>query len=122
MNPVLVTLYGEDRASTHVAIGGGYGSSVDLDGLETSELGFDFANLFTKIGEGVSKVASSIGKSRAKREKAKQEAEQAEAQRLSAISSQKRKTLIYIAVGGGVLLLAGGAFLLTRKRGKRGNR
>ena len=119
MNPVLVTLYGDTPRTCRAMIGGSRGPSVDLS-TGSDELGFDWANLVSKIGQGIGKVAGAVGSARARKEKERQEA--AEAARLRLIAASKRKTLLYVGVGGGVLLLAGGAFFLTRKRGKRGNR
>jgi hypothetical protein len=117
MNPVLVTLYGNSPASCRAVIGGGRGPAIDIS--EYPELGFDWANLVSKVGNVVGKIAGKVGSARAQRQQREQAAATA---RLKAISAQKRKVLIYAGIGGGVLLLAGGALLLSRKRGKRGNR
>lgn len=116
MTPLLVTLYGDSPASCRANIGGGRGPSLDLSGPD--EIGFDWANLVSKIGQGVGKIAESVGGARARKERERQAA--AEAARLQVIAANKRKTLLYVGIGGGVLLLAGGAFFLTRKRAKSG--
>lgn len=115
MNPVLVTLYGNSRTCGPIALGGGAGPSVDLN---SQELGFDFAKLFSAIGKGVSAVAQGVGKAKSKRDQQKQEQAQREAARLALIAQKKRKMLLYVALGGGVLAIGAGTFFLTRKRKK----
>ena len=117
MTPVLVTLYGNGGAGSRVSLGGGRGASVDLSRVDGEELGFDFGELFSAIGKGVSSIVQTGSKARAEREKANREAE-AKA-RLALVAAQKRKMILYVALGGGVLAIGAGAFLLTRKKKRR---
>ena len=119
MTPVLVTLYGDGGPGygSRVALGGGRGAAVDLSQSGGDSLGFDFGALFSAIGKGVSSIVQTGSKARGEREKANREAE-ARA-RLALIAAQKRKMILYVVLGGGVLAVGAGAFLLTRKKKRR---